>query len=245
MFTKSLLISALAGVALSTPAPAITPAPIYQRQQQSDSSLTLECQAQYESMIARAPNPSKDSPVIQWLNSEDILRIFDSEDVNGMCSAMYGDGGLKPPASVASAWSSYMSEANDYASSMAEPASSLKSKCPATIGAAIALLAITDENSCKTAYAAYSNVLGGTTEGGSSPTTMTGPARTTTLSPVPTVTTGPNPEDEDEGGNENENVEEGGNAQTTSTSTAGGARETGFVVAAAAAMAVAGGMAAL
>ncbi|KAK0659440.1 hypothetical protein QBC41DRAFT_237395 [Cercophora samala] len=256
MFTYT-LVSALIGgasLAFASPAPVITPAPIYERQ--SESALELKCQAQYESMMARAPDLPTKHPIIQWLNQPENIRHFtDYTDIEAICDARWGKNALQPPSSLASEWSSYMSEAESFATSMMGPANDLKSMgCPSVIAAAAGLLAITEEVSCTRAYQAYMDAVPMLTATDDDDSATTGPTRTNVLVPAPTATSGPSQET-DAAGNDSESDDADGNGdaadegstETTSTSTAGGPRETAghMAVAAAAAIAVVGAMVAL
>ncbi|KAK4179554.1 hypothetical protein QBC36DRAFT_70384 [Triangularia setosa] len=257
MFTYTLvsaLVSATLALATPAPAPAITPAPIYNRQ--SGSALELKCQAQYESMAARAPDLPFDHPIIQWLNQPENINIFtDFTDIDKLCAAVWGKNSVEPPSSLSSQWSSYRSEVGMFGVSMKGPADELKSMgCPASIAAGAGLLAITEERSCSVAYKAYLDAFpyltadeddAATT---SSTQTNTIAPSTTTGSSQETAASGNDSESEDgngSSGSDSGSTEEG-STETTSTSTAGSPKETGHVaVAAAAAIAIAGAMAAL
>lgn len=235
------LVSALAGASfvLANPAPApaqapaITAAPIFNRRQ-SESALKLECHAQLASIQARKPEPS--DKLEDWMATTNEAKNGNSlGDVLNICYAIYGKEMPDPPSSLQSEWSTYRSAQASYASSIGPAVSSLKAKCPKDMAFDFLFVAMSDMDSCHTAFAAMSLP--------DSELLTTSPSPSRTVIVAPTTTIGPS-EEAGAGGKDTETKE--GSAQSTDTSTAAGARETGYVAvavaAAAAVAAIAGGM---
>ncbi|KAK0659439.1 hypothetical protein QBC41DRAFT_331544 [Cercophora samala] len=186
-------------------------------------------------MLARQPSPSQD--LLDWVNPEDEQDQFGIEDeaVN-WCYVVFGMPAQDPPPSLTSQWFSYQSAQASYASSVAPAVSSLKAKCNRDIAPAFDMLVATDIESCHTAVKAAHSVLSGVD---TTTTASPSPSRTVVLAPSTTI--GPR---EETSASEKDTESKEGSAQSTGTSAAVGARETGYVAVAAAAAvaAIAGGM---
>lgn len=261
----------------AAPKPAITPAPLllhpHLAPRQQDFSLSssfsdddtksrplaksVACARKIASLANGIPRETNRA-LARWLATEipsavtAIAGIKGLDDVvpalTSQCSIYTITSTLVPPASLTSAYSSYMSEASSWLSSAAPVAHSLASSCgPGQASALFELLVVSDAESCSSAVMGLVNALGKgtetTTEGTESPSataggtgTGSGTAAATgattggtgTGASAPTGTTGT-----------------AGAATTTGAATGAGMREAGRAGVVVAAAAVAAGVVAL
>ncbi|KAK3292940.1 uncharacterized protein B0H64DRAFT_403137 [Chaetomium fimeti] len=235
---------------------------------EADFSKSTECLREYTSLAESAPRETSNRELARWMVSAaspiaDAVTATEIDDsLTSVCDASVT--AITPPASLSSAYSTYRESADSWLTSVAPSASSVAQSCGGQIGSLIQLLVITDGESCTKAVLGMVDAINGddgatTTTGGDSA------SATQTTAPEETETNSAggdgdddaddNNDGDDDSGNGNGDSDDGnddaddgsaGAAETTSTSTAGVPRETGMMgVAAAAAVAVAGVVAAL
>jgi hypothetical protein len=286
MHTTTTLLTALtsATLALANPAPAphpalVTPAPAIHpaaaqlaarqfRTSDSDLSKSVECASLYGSLAQGMPRETN-RDLGRWLltaagSLADLATATAiDESFTTLCDASV-TATLTPPASLSSAYSTYLDNASSWVTSIAPAASSIAESCGGQISAFIDVLVISDSESCTKAVLGLVDVYNGddvtTTGSGSATVSPTGSRTTAAPEESETGSAGGDDGDDDnnDGGDDsgsgngdsddNDSDETGpaGAAETSSTSTGGVPRETGFVgVAAAAAVAVVGVVAAL
>ncbi|KAK4040090.1 hypothetical protein C8A01DRAFT_35870 [Parachaetomium inaequale] len=270
--TTTLLALTGATLALANPAPAplVTPAPVLHpaaarlatRQFDGDPvfsdlnpaelSKSLECARQYASLAHEAPRESNHA-LASWLvtvvaqNAVTAAETI-ADSLTTLCDPSV-TATLTPPASLSSAWSTYQSKSTSWISSAASEAHSIASSCGGEISAVAELLVISDSESCTKAVLGIVAALNGDEGVTTSGTVTTGSASQTTgaAGESETGSAGGDGDSQDGDGDSGETSAAGAGAtETTSTSTGGVPRETGMMgVAAAAAIAVAGVVAAL
>lgn len=248
------VLSALAGASLvlaqplEAPAAQITSAPdarlvkpalaLARRQGESE-----ECSSKADEIYSDQPQLEISDSLALWMMTQAeqfaTVSIDDPKYVSGVCAAAYKTS-VSAPAPIASAYSSFVSASASWASKMKPTVTSLAQSCGGGVSAAVELVLATDFDSCTSLYDAYleaamafaSSALE-TINSGVTPTQSTGgPAETG----APT---------NDSDGAGNSGSDDATDGETTSTSTGAAPRETGFAVAAAAVVAVAGAMVAL
>jgi hypothetical protein len=265
--TTTLLALTGATLALANPAPAplVTPAPalypgaarlaarqfgdpVFSGLNTADLSKSIECGREYASLASEVPAETN-TDLASWLLTEAAQNVvtaaetFDNS-LTTLCDPSV-TGTLTPPASLSSAWSTYQSKVTSWVSSAAPAAHSIASSCGGEISAAAELLVMSDSESCTKAVlgmvAAFNGEEGVTTSG----TATT--SQTTGAGPSETGNTGGGGDSQNGDGDSGETgPADAGATETTSTSTGGVPRETGMMGAvAAAAIAVAGVVAAL
>ncbi|KAH6847615.1 hypothetical protein B0I37DRAFT_148285 [Chaetomium sp. MPI-CAGE-AT-0009] len=292
MHTTSTFLTALtsASLALASPAPApephpalVTPAPmlhpaaarlgVRQFRQSTDSELSksIECGREYLSLADTIPRETN-TDLAKWLltaaspAAEIISATSIDDSLTSLCDPSL-TATLTPPASLSSAWSTYLEHASSWVTSVAPAASSLAQSCGGEISAAIQFLLVSDSETCTKAVLGLVDVLDGDSDATTTGDSGASPTRTTSAGESETSSAGGDGDDEDDNNDGNDNSGSGnggsgqgnddsddgseqtgpaGAAETSSTSTAGVPRETGMMgVAAAAAVAVAGVVAAL
>ncbi|KAK4243664.1 hypothetical protein C7999DRAFT_18007 [Corynascus novoguineensis] len=238
----TILMGATVALANPAPAPVITAAPenlgpgahLAARQfslsDGGDIQDTFPCQTKLLSLISAVP--TLPTTIASWYSSvaPPFVVVQDSDNLDhsltSICSEVFS---ITPPASLSSAYSSFMSESASWASDIKSEVRSLASSCAAQpeISAVMEVLIVTDEESCTKSVVALLDAYNENTT-----TTKTETETTPTTEPTTERTDGS--EDSPE--------------PTTTESTGGvaAARETGLAAAAAAvAVGVAGVVAAL
>lgn len=248
--------------ALALPAPGLAPRQFSITGGGGSRSKAASCTAELYSLALDAPTPT--GRVVSWLTSvASSFAITATEQVDDslttLCAA---SASLTPPASLSSAYESYTSKFNSWASEVADEAHSIASDCGGRVSAMVEMIIVTDEESCTKAVLGMVDVLQGeqeTTTATTTTRTRTGSAtRTRTSSEDETgtglsfatssaeATSSTTDAAQSTGGSAGQSTS--GAASSTSSSTGGAAapRETGFVAAAAAVVVgVAGVVAAL
>lgn len=246
------------------------------RTSDSDMSKSIACGSAYLSLADSAPRETNTDlakwvlTAVSPAAAELVTATALDDSFTSLCDPSL-TATLTPPASLSRAWSTYLENASSWITSAAPAASSLAQSCGGEIGAVIELLVVSDSESCTKAVldlVAAANGEDVTTTGGGTATVSPTRSRTTAApEESETGSTGGDDGDDnnDDGGDDSGNGNggsDGGNggsddngsdetgpagaAETSSTSTGGVPRETGFVgVAAAAAVAVVGVVAAL
>ncbi|EAQ83489.1 predicted protein [Chaetomium globosum CBS 148.51] len=289
MHTTTTLLAALtsATLALANPAPAaeahpalVTAAPALHpaaarlaarqfRTTDSEISKSIACGSAYLSLAGDAPRETN-AALARWVLSaaspaaEIVTATALDESLTSLCDPSL-TATLTPPASLSSAWSTYLEKASSWMTSAAPEASSLAQSCGGEIGAVIGFLVVSDAESCTKAVLDLVAAANGEDVTSASDSETVSPTRSRTTAAPEASETGSAGGDDDngdggddgadngngggeDGGSDNGSDETGGAgaAETSSTSTGGVPRETGFVgVAAAAAVAVVGVVAAL
>jgi hypothetical protein len=251
--------------ALALPAPGLAPRQFSITGGGSSRSKAASCSAELYSLALDAPTPT--GRIVTWLTSvASSYAITASEQIDdSLTTICAASASLTPPASLSSAYQSYTSKFNSWASEVADEAHSIASDCGGKVSAMVELMIVTDEESCTKAVLGIVDVLEGaegTTTEATKTRTRTGSAtRTRTssgseagtgLSSVTSsgdateTTSSATDAAQSTGGSEGQST--GGAASSTRSSTGGAAapRETGFAAAAAAVVVgVAGVVAAL
>jgi hypothetical protein len=168
MQTPALIAFALAVSvsALAYPGPAVTPAPLLAR---DDAA----CAAGVAILSAQNPPPVPSGDLASWVAEHDGYQAVQSAldnyedgetiaDVNKACEVMTSTP--TPPASLASAWSSYSEEEQSWLSSARPILSSVAAECTGTGaigagGAGFELLLATDVPQCTNALNRYNNAV--------------------------------------------------------------------------------------
>ncbi|KAH6623290.1 hypothetical protein F5144DRAFT_357377 [Chaetomium tenue] len=263
--------------ALVTAAPALHPAAARLAARQfrttdSEISKSIACGSAYLSLAGDAPRETN-AALARWVLSaaspaaELITATALDESFTSLCDPSL-TATLTPPASLSSAWSTYLEKASSWVTSAAPEASSLAQSCGGEIGAVIGFLVVSDAESCTKAVLDLVAAANGEDVTSASGSETVSPTRSRTTAAPEVSETGSAGGDDDNGdggddgaGNGNGGGEDGGDggsgngsnetggagaAESSSTSTGGVPRETGFVgIAAAAAVAVVGVVAAL
>jgi hypothetical protein len=246
------VLSALAGASLvlaqplEAPAAQITTAPdarlvrpalaLARRQGESD-----ECSSKADEIYSDQPDLAISDSLALWMMSQatqfETISIDDPKYVSGVCAAAYQTS-VEAPAAIASAYSSFVSESASWASKVKPSVTSLAQSCGGALSAGLELVLATDFDSCTSLYDAYLDIaLAPTSSGSEASNTGVTPTESTS---GPAETGAPNNDSDDA-----DNSDDGTDGETTSSSTGAAPRETGFAVAAAAVMAVAGAIVAL
>ncbi|KAL2258809.1 hypothetical protein VTK26DRAFT_7733 [Humicola hyalothermophila] len=217
---------------VAAPAPAITAAPLPQMvsralgQRGEDKS---ECESKADAIHADEPHLDFGDPLARWFETQgnglNSIDVFDPRYVRGVCSVHY-PATLTAPDSIASAFTSYMSESAAWVSRNKQAISSVAEICDDVMSAGLQLLLISDFDSCTALYDEYLSLASElAATAGLEPGTM-GPS-TATRSSAPTQTAPPQSE-------ETEQNDATTDEEENSASTAGAP---GFAAAAAAALA--------
>lgn len=262
------LFSALAGASLvlakplaaPVAAPLITPAPFPKPvnralERRYTSSEPTECQIKADAIISAAPGIYLEDYLVEWLNERQkkhTMDVWATNDISEVCSVNFPSS-IDAPASISSAYSSYMSASASWASKMQPIITSVADFCGGAESAALEMLLVSNFDSCTSLYGAYmaeASKLAATAdiETGTASSTATarqGPSSSTVLPPTGTASSS-SESGEPEATDASKSSAVNDAPASSSTSTGGAARETGYVAAAAAAvMAVAGAMVAL
>ncbi|KAK3290148.1 uncharacterized protein B0H64DRAFT_413517 [Chaetomium fimeti] len=248
------LLSALAGASLvlaqpleaPAAAPQITAAPdarlvkpaLEHRQENSE-----ECESKAAEIFEDQVGMEISNSVARWLMSKaesiQTLSIGDEGYVSGYCSVAFQTS-IDAPAPISSAYVSFLSKSASWVNEVKPTVTSLAQSCGGAVSAGLGLVLATDFDSCTSAYDAYIDAALAADNTSSPGASSTGASPTPSTTAQPTGTT---PSDDNIDDAEANDVTDG---ESTSTSTGGAPRETGFAVAAAAAVvAVAGAMVAL
>ena len=248
------VLSALAGASLvlaqplEAPAAQVTTAPdarlvkpaLALARRQGESK---ECSSKADEIYSNQPDLAISDSVALWMMSQaeqfETVSIDDPKYVSGVCSAAFQTS-VDAPAPIASAYSSFVSASASWASKMKPTVTSLAQSCGGALSAGLELVLATDFDSCTSLYDAYLDLaLAPVTSGPGASNTGVTPTESTS---GPAETGAPNNGSDDaDNSDSNDNTD----GETTSTSTGAAPRETGFAVAAAAVVAVAGAMVAL
>ncbi|KAH6649558.1 hypothetical protein F5144DRAFT_553431 [Chaetomium tenue] len=249
------VLSALAGASLAlaqpleAPAAQITAAPdarlvkpaLALARRQAGSK---ECSSKADEIWSDQPELAISDSLALWMMSQaeqfQTLEIDDPKYISGVCSAAFQTS-IDAPAPIASAYSSFVSESISWASKVKPTVTSLAQSCGSELSAGLELVLATDFDTCTSLYDAYIDaaMAFASTVGN----TSVSPTESRTSGSGPTETGAPNndSDDADNSGNSDDSTD----GETTSSSTGAAPRETGFAVAAAAVVAVAGAMVAL
>ncbi|KAK4185674.1 hypothetical protein QBC35DRAFT_298524 [Podospora australis] len=271
MHTFTLVSAALAGASLvlaspapvAASAPIITPAPLpelvhraiaprtHDGDFESMSPEESSCYSKYQSILTKYAQPIKDPKLSEYMLSRaNAIQSVAPGAIDEICSVGYGED-PNIPKGVESIYKSYTNSAKNAVKSLQPEVDSLSS-CGNGAVPMLQMMLITDEMSCKTAYknymAAVEDAITESLDGTATERPQTGATSTVRL-----ATGSGGDATSAAGGSEETGAAEEANASSTSggaassSSTAGAApRETNYMaVAAAAAMAVAGAMAAL
>ncbi|KAH6844807.1 hypothetical protein B0I37DRAFT_378318 [Chaetomium sp. MPI-CAGE-AT-0009] len=241
-------LSALAGASLvlaqplEAPAAQITAAPdarLVKPALERRQTANKECESKASAIWDDQPNLEISDSVVLWMMSQsegiETISIDDERYVSSVCAYAFQTS-VDAPAPIASAYSSFLSKSASWASEVKPTVTSLAQSCGGALSAGLELVLATDFDSCTSVYDAYIDaaLAADNTSNPGSSNTGASPTLSTTGAP-----TGTAPNDEGEANDVTGD-------ESTSSSTAGAPRETGFAVAAAAAVvAVAGAMVAL
>ncbi|EAQ92120.1 predicted protein [Chaetomium globosum CBS 148.51] len=245
------ILSALAGASLAlaqpleAPAAQITAAPdarlvkpaLALARRQGESK---ECSSKADEIWSDQPELAISDSLALWMMSQaeqlQTLSIDDPKYISGVCSAAFQTS-VDAPAPIASAYSSFVSESVSWANKVKPTVTSLAQSCGGALSAGLELVLATDFDTCTSLYdaymdaaMAYASTVGNTSVSPTESNTSSGPAETGA------------PTNDSDGADNSDDSTDG---ETTSTSTGAAPRETGFAVAAAAVVAVAGAMVAL
>ncbi|KAK4151006.1 hypothetical protein C8A00DRAFT_36352 [Chaetomidium leptoderma] len=257
MHTTTLIITALAGattlvLASPAPAPLVTPAAMlphpvaHLAPRQLDSSTgnpnpsrSRDCEEEYRSLLDS--RPTMPAIVAEWVSTavtqDDLFTHEIDNALTTLCTIATTAWNLPP--SITAIYSSHSTLRQAWVTSMVPTIHSLASRCGGTISAYAELAFITDLESCTKAVLGYVEVFGDDNDRTHTPS----PSEPTATSSSSTTTGGPGG-----AGDSEKTGPAAGAAGTTSSSTGGvaGPRETGMLgIAAAAAVAFAGVVAAL
>jgi hypothetical protein len=258
------VFSALAGASLAlakplaapAPAPVITPAPhphmaklALERRKTTTSE--SECESKADAIWEQAQSLDLDftAPLAQWFisrNGPDQTAATWTQDLTSMCSVHYA-AATEVPASLSSAYSSYLSASSSWANKAKPTIESVAKLCDGVTSAGLEALLVTDFDTCTSLWGAYISAAEAYASSLSSESSAPGTASSTgTHKPAATASTGVQPTQTSAPGTSSSTGAAGASAASSSSSTGAAPRETGFAVAAAAAvMAVAGAVVAL